>query len=55
MGKGLFTFFSAYSDRALVLNVVFVGLIIIVFVGFDMKYMILGKYYYMLYYLFVVV
>jgi len=53
MGKGLLTLSPSHSDRALVSNVALAGLIINAFAGLDMKHTILGKYHYMLYFLFV--
>ena len=53
MGKGLLTLSPTHSDRALLSNVALAGLIITAFAGLDMKHTILGKYHYMLYFLFV--
>lgn len=53
MGKGLLTLSPTHSDRALLSSVALAGLMITAFAGLDMKQTILGKYHFMLYYLFV--
>lgn len=53
LGKGLLTLSPSHSDRSLNSNVALAGLITIAFSMLDMKHTILGKYHYMLYYIFV--
>lgn len=53
LGKGLLTLSPSHSDRSLNSNVALAGLVISAFTMLDMKHTILGKYHYMLYYLFV--